>query len=48
MQRRSCMIARLAVRNFVSGGYELFRYASPHLVADFLDVTDRSDQIATR
>ena len=34
------------VRNFVSGGYELFRYASPHLVADFLDVTDRSDQIA--
>ena len=34
------------VRSFVSGGYELFRYASPRLVADFLDVTDRSDQIA--
>ena len=34
------------VCSFVSGGYGVFPHASPRLVADFLDVTDRSDQIA--
>ena len=34
------------VRNLLDGGYDLFRYASPRLVADFSDVADRSDQIA--
>lgn len=29
-----------------AGGYDLFRYASPRLIADFADVTDRADQIA--
>ena len=34
------------VRSLVSGGYEFFRYASPGLVKDFADVTERADQIA--
>ena len=34
------------MRNVTSGGYDLFRYASPRLIADFADVTDRADQIA--
>lgn len=32
--------------NITSGGYELFRYATPRLIADFANVTNRADQIA--
>lgn len=34
------------VSNITSGGYELFRYATPRLIADFANVTNRADQIA--
>ena len=32
--------------NITSGGYELFRYATPRLIADFANVTNWADQIA--
>ena len=33
------------VRSFLSGGYELYRYASPLLVKEFSDVVDYADQV---
>ena len=54
VEREGCVVAVALMHdkqvgfwlNLFSGGHELFRYATPRLVADFAAAVDRGDQLA--